>query len=96
MGSKHDEVAQMLAQRYGTEYNRAKGPDVQASHITIEVESAGTIADAGRQLQGHRGPVYVAGTNQRATEAALERYRGTTIGVMDEHGSILKPSTRNS
>jgi len=46
-------------------------------------------------LQGHHGPVFIAGTNKAAVEAALEATVGTTIGVMDNHGNVVKPSTRN-
>ena len=62
--------------------------------MTIEVETPDTVADAGRQLRGHRGPVYVAGTNKEAVERALDRYGDTTIGVMDNQGNIVKRSTR--
>lgn len=94
MASKHDEVARRIAQQHGTDYNRGPGADVRADHATVEVESDRTIADAGRQLQGHKGPVYVAGTNDRAVQKALERYGESTVGVMDAHGNIVKPSTR--
>ena len=90
----HKITANRLATRYGTEYNTGPGVDIKADGITIEVETPDTIADAGRQLQGHRGPVYVAGTNREAVDRALERYDDSTIGVMDNRGNIVKPSTR--
>jgi hypothetical protein len=90
----HKTTANRLATRYGTEYNTGPGADIKADGITIEVETPDTIADAGRQLQGHRGPVYVAGTNREAVDRALERYDDSTIGVMDNRGNIVKPSTR--
>ena len=90
----HKTTANRLAALYKTEYNRGSGPDIKAEGITIEVETPETVADAGRQLSGHRGPVYVAGTNQNAVEQALDRYGDSTIGIMDNQGTIVKRSTR--
>ena len=83
-----------MAAQQGAEYSQGPGPDIKADHITIEVETVETVADAGRQLSGHRGPVYVAGTNKEAVELALGRYADSTIGVMDNQGNIVKGSTR--
>ena len=90
----HRTTANRLAARYGAEYNTGPGADIKADGITIEVETPDTVADAGRQLQGHRGPVYVAGTNKEAVDRALDRFDDSTIGVMDNRGNIVKPSTR--
>ena len=94
MGRKHDDVAKRLAQREGTEYNKGQGADIKGKRRIIEVETAGTVAGAGRQLTGHKKPVYVAGADAKATASALERYKGTTIGVMNAQGKIIKPSSR--
>ena len=94
MATKHDTTAQRIADEKGVPYNQGQGPDIKTRRQTIEVETTNTIPDAGRQLQGYRGPVYVAGANAAATKAALEYYDGTTIGVMDASGNILKRSTR--
>ncbi len=90
----HKTTANRLASQNDTEYNEGRGPDIKTPDITIEVETPDTVADAGRQLRGHQGPVYVAGTNKEAVEGALERYGNSTIGIMDNQGNILKPSTR--
>ena len=90
----HKTTARRIAKRYGTRYNAGKGTDIKVSNITIEVETPKTVKDALRQLQGHRGPVYVAGTNKEAVEGALKVTEGTTIGVMDNRGDIEKRSTR--
>ncbi len=58
------------------------------------METIDTIGDAARQLQGFNRLVYVAGADDVATEAALEHYKDTTIGVMDPLGEILKSSSR--
>ena len=93
-GRSHKTTSTRLAKKYDTEYNQGKGPDIKTSEITIEVETPDTVPDAGRQLSGHRGPVYVAGTNKEAVESALKRYGDSTIGVMDNQGNIVKSSTR--
>ena len=92
--SKHNRTAQRIADQKGVPYNQGQGPDVKTPRQVIEVETVDTIKDAGRQLQGYRGPVYVAGADDAATEAALEHYDDTTIGVMDSLGNILKSSSR--
>lgn len=92
--SKHDKTAQHIAANKGTSYNKGQGPDIKTPRHVIEVETSETIKDAARQLQGFRGPVYVAGADEAATEAALEHYKDKTIGVMDPSGNILKSSSR--
>ena len=94
MPTKHDRTATRLAGREGVPYNRGRGADIQAPGRAIEVESRDTVRDGLRQLQGHRKPVYIAGTDREATEAAIEATEGTTVGVMDPNGRIVKPSTR--
>ncbi|MDD2236186.1 MAG: hypothetical protein PHG65_03140 [Kiritimatiellae bacterium] len=90
----HNVLANRLAKKHGTEYNKGAGADIKASKMVIEVETEQTIGDASRQLQGYQRPVYVATTTQSAAQAALEHYDGTSIGVMDPFGRILKRSTR--
>lgn len=94
MGTKHDEVAKHIAKKLGVDYNRGKGADVKSRKTAVEVETENTINDAKRQLQGHRKPVYVAGTTKKAVEKAKKAMKGTTIGVMDADGKIVKRSTR--
>ena len=53
-----------------------------------------TVSDGIRQLQGFREPVYIAGVDDAAVQAALERTKETTVGVMDNQGKIVKRSTR--
>lgn len=94
MGRKHDEVAKRIAGKKGAMYNPGQGPDVQTPSQAIEIETETTIADAARQLAGFRKPVYIAGATKKATEKALDHYKDSTIGVMDEKGKIIKRSTR--
>lgn len=90
----HKATANRLANLYGTLYNQGKGADLKTPNITIEVETPETVSDGLRQLQGHQGPVFIAGTNKDAVEKALEKTKGTTVGVMDNQGNIVKTSTR--
>jgi len=90
----HKIAANKVASKYSAEYNEGQGPDVKSPRATIEVETPDTVAGAASQLRGYRGPVYVAGSNQEAVDKALDAVRGTTIGVMDNQGNIVKPSTR--
>ena len=92
--SKHDKTAQQIAEQKGVDYNKGQGPDIKTPRQVIEVETLDTINDAARQLQGYQRPVYVAGVDDEATQAALEHYKDTTIGVMDPSGNILKSSSR--
>ncbi len=90
----HKATANRLANAHRTEYNQGKGADVSNKNIAIEVETEGTVAGGLRQLQGHKKPVYIAGTNKTAVDKAVELTKGTTVGVMDNQGRIVKRSTR--
>ncbi len=90
----HDDTAKRIAKKYGGQYNPGKGADVPLPKITIEVETENSINDAPRQLQGYQGPVYLAATTQKGVKKAMEKVNGTTIGVMDKEGEIVKKSTR--
>lgn len=92
--NKHDKVAKRIAKQQNAKYNRGSGADVQAARRVIEVETPNTIGDAGRQLQGHRKPAYVAITESQAIKKAVKRYDKTTIGVMGPSGKIVKRSSR--
>ncbi len=94
MASKHDKTAGRLARREGVDYNQGQGADVIGSRRVIEVETAATAGDGLRQLQGYRRPVYIAGADAEATEAALKATEGTSVGVMNSQGKIVKSSTR--
>jgi len=90
----HKTTANRIACRFGVEYNKGQGVDIKSRRATVEVETPDTVPDALRQLRGHRGPVYIAGTNREAVKRAIEATQGTTVGVMDNQGNIVKRSTR--
>ncbi len=90
----HKTTSSRIAGKYNTEYNSNKGVDIVTPNIAIEVETESTISTGIQQLQGHKKKAYIAGTNQEAVKNALEITKGTTIGVMDNQGNIVKKSTR--
>ena len=90
----HKTTANRIANKLSVPYNSGKGVDIKSSKATVEVETLDTVAEGPGQLRGHRGPTYVAGTNQDAVDKALEVTKGTTIGVMNNKGDIVKKSTR--
>ena len=94
MGTKHDNTANRIAKKKAAEYNRGKGPDIITPQQVIEVETADTVRDAFRQLRGFKKPAYIAGSDAEATKAALEATQGTTVGVMNSRGKVIKRSWR--
>ena len=90
----HKTTANRIANKFRTDYNSGEGVDIKSKRANVEVETPETVSDAPSQLRGHRGPSYIAGTNKEAVEKALEVTQGTTIGVMDSQGKIVKKSTR--
>ncbi len=90
----HKITANRIAKKLNAEYNSGEGADIKSPKATVEVETPETVADGPVQLRGYRGPAYIAGTNREAVNKALEKTAGTTIGVMDNQGNIVKPSTR--
>ena len=90
----HKTTANRIADKLGADYNSADGVDIVTPSVAVEVETADTVRDGVRQLQGHQKRVYIAGTNQEAVKTALEATEGTTIGVMDNQGEVVKPSSR--
>lgn len=94
MLSLHDQTAIRIARKEGVEYNRGPGPDIITPRRVIEVETRYTVRDGLQQLQGFQKPVYIAGADQEATAKAVDVTAGTTVGVMDPYGEIVKRSTR--
>ena len=91
----HKATVNRIVQRYRGEYNAQEGADIKSPFVGIvEVETEKNVGEAPTQLQGHKGPVYIASTNKEAVDKALDTTKGTTIGVMDNKGNIVKSSTR--
>lgn len=58
--SKHDKVANRIAKRQRTTYNRGPGVDVKGSRVVVEVETANTVGDAARQLYKDTKKLYTS------------------------------------
>lgn len=93
-GKSHTAAANKIAQKYNAEYNAEKGVDIVTNKMAVEVETEKTVQSGIQQLQGHKKPAYIAGSNQETVKIALELTKKTTIGVMDKEGNIVKRSTR--
>jgi hypothetical protein len=76
----HKTTANRIARKFKTDYSSGKGVDIKSNRATVEIETPETVSDAPGQLRGHRGPSYIAGTNQEAVAKALEVTKDTTIG----------------
>jgi len=89
----HKTTVNRIAKKLGAEPQDV-GVDIKTKKVAVEVESPGTVKEGVKQLQGHKGPVYIAGVNQETVQEALAATKSTTIGVMDNQGKVVKESTR--
>ena len=55
---------------------------------------AGEIEMGLQKVNHFEGPTYIAGATSLAVDRAKKATRGTSIGVMDQFGKIVKRSTR--
>ena len=88
----HTATANRIARRYGCSVNVDGSPDIQAAELVVEVETSATVRKAIQRLQNFDRPAFVAVTNKEAILEALRYAQGTTVGVMDPHGEIVKQS----
>ena len=92
--TKHDRIANKIANRKGTVYHSDKGVDIRTSTQAIEVEvDASKFKEGVRQLQGSSKARYLAVPDDLVTEA-IEYTEGTGVGVMSERGKIKKRARR--
>ncbi|MCK4404640.1 MAG: hypothetical protein KAW02_06060 [candidate division Zixibacteria bacterium] len=88
--SKHDKIAEMLAKKEKTTYNKGKGPDILGRNRIIEVAThESDVHSSVQQLRGYRKPKYIS-TLSELVEKAEEVTKGTHIGVMGPTGRIRK------
>jgi hypothetical protein len=90
----HKTTANRIARKLRTEYNSGEGADVVSNNMVVEIETETTVNGGLNQLRGYQKPVYIAGTNKKAVEKALQTTKGTTVGVMNNQGKVIKRSTR--
>ena len=86
----HDRIARRAARVHGGRYVRAKGADIIAPRLVAEVEvQPGKLGEGIRQLRGYKKPRYLV-VPDRLIETARSRTKGLKVGVMNEHGRIVK------
>ena len=94
MPKVHDIVAHRIAKKLNTFYNVGYGPDIHKFPKVVEVVMAGEIEMGLQKVNHFEGPTYIAGATSLAVDRAKKATRGTSIGVMDQFGKIVKRSTR--
>lgn len=82
-----------IARRYGAEMSEDGGRAIVLGALTIAVETSATLADGIAQLQSLAGRRFVAVTNKESIAEALRLTDGTSLGVMDSQGNIVKDAT---
>ncbi len=88
--TKHDRIANEIADKKGTAYHSDKGVDIRTPNQAIEVEvDAGKFKEGVQQLRGSSRARYLAVPNELVSEA-IDYTKGTGVGVMNEHGRIRK------
>lgn len=92
--SEHDQIAEAIARKLRAPYNPAKGADVVSPERVVEVETQVAGLKRGiQQVQGHQQFRYL-GVPNRIVRAAIEKTKGTKIGVMNQRGQIVKRAQR--
>ena len=93
-GTEHDRIAEGIAKKLRAPYNSSKGADIVSPERVVEVEiDAAGLSRGIEQLQGYKQRRYL-GVPKRLVRAAVEKTRGTKIGVMDPNGNIAKRAQR--
>lgn len=88
--TQHDRIARRVARVHGAKYVRAKGADIIASRMVGEVEvSSGKLGEGIRQLRGYKKPRYLV-VPDSLVRPAQSRTKGLKVGVMDQHGRVVK------
>jgi len=92
--SKHDQIAEGLAKKFGTEYKEHKGIDIVTKDRVIEVEvTKNGIYQGIDQVKRSSKARYIA-VDDSNLQNALQITKGTGIGVMDSKGEIIKKAAR--
>jgi len=87
--SEHDRIAEKLAKKFGTEYNKGKGPDVKGKTVVEVAIHESDLHSSIKQLKGFRKLKYLA-TIPKLVKKAKEITKGTKVGVMGPTGIIKK------
>jgi len=91
--SKHDQIAEKIAKKLGTEYRPHKGIDIVKDKV-VEVETKRDSLYHGlAQVIRSPKPRYLA-VNRPSIKNALKITQGTGVGVMGPTGRIIKRASR--
>jgi len=91
--SIHDQIAEKIAEKLGTEYKPHKGIDVVKDKV-VEVETKkGSLYQGLNQVIRSQKPRYLA-VNKPNIKNALRITEGTGVGVMGPTGRIIKKASR--
>jgi hypothetical protein len=89
----HDKLAEELEKALGIPYNRGEGVDFKGKGMAAEVEPTPETFTGGiKQLRPYKGGRYLV-TDLKYIDEAVERVKGTKIGVRKPDGTIVKPAT---
>lgn len=92
--SKHDQIAEKLADRFKTEYKNDIGVDLVTKDRVIEVETKPGGLDQGIGQVEHSNKARYLAVPNSLKKKALEKTESTGIGVMNERGKIIKKASR--
>lgn len=92
--SKHDQIAERLAKKFGAEYKSDFGIDIVTPSRVVEVESKPGGLDQGIHQVEHATKARYIAVPRSLTNKALGKTEGTGIGVMSETGKIIKRANR--
>ncbi len=92
--SKHEQIAENLAKKFGVKYKKHKGIDIVTDNRVIEVETTKSGIYQGIDQVKRSTKVRYIAVNDRNIQNALNTTEGTGIGVMDEKGRIIKKARR--
>ncbi|KKQ99174.1 MAG: hypothetical protein UT24_C0026G0005 [Candidatus Woesebacteria bacterium GW2011_GWB1_39_12] len=94
MTSIHDQIANKLANKFGTKYKSDKGIDLVLPTRVIEVETKKAGIQQGiKQVEKSDKARYLA-VNKINVNNALSATQGTGVGVINQTGRIIKKAGR--
>jgi len=92
--SKHDQIAEKLARKFCVPYKSDKGIDLVTPTRVIEVEIKDGGLDQGMSQIVRSSKARYLAVPKSLEKKALEKTKGTGIGVMRESGAIIKKAGR--
>jgi len=94
---KHERLANKLAKRLNADYNSSKGVDIKTKDAAIEVEVKRETLEHGiSQLKSSRKEKKYLAVPSELIKEAIQKTKGTGIGVMSGSGHIKKRARKKS